>query len=87
VPLRGEVRARFVAAVHRRAERSDAPDAIELWHRALAQDPYDERSHRSLVLSLRAERRFGEARTAYQSYVAAMDDLGVAPSSWDELAP
>jgi len=83
--LRGEIQARFGAAVHRLAERSEAPDAIELWHRALGEDPYDERSHRSLVVTLRAEGRLGEARTAYQSYVAAMDDLGIPPPSWDEL--
>jgi len=85
-PLRHEVSARFGAAVHRLAECSGAPDAIELWHRALGQDPYDERSHRSLVATLRAEARLGEARSAYQSYVAAMDDLGVPPTAWDELA-
>ncbi len=83
--LRGEVRSRFGAAVHRLAECSDAPDALELWHRALGDDPYDERSHTSLVATLRAEGRLGEARTAYQTYVAAMDDLGVVPRSWDEL--
>lgn len=86
VPLRGEIQARFGTAIHRLAERSDAPDAIELWHRALGEDPFDERSHRSLVVTLRAEGRLGEARTAYQSYVAAMDDLDIPPPSWDELA-
>ena len=27
-----------------------------------------------------------EARTAYQTYVAAMDDLGVSSTSWDDIA-
>jgi DNA-binding SARP family transcriptional activator len=84
--LRGEIQARFGAAVRRLAERSEAPDAIQLWHRALGEDPYDERSHRSLVVALHAEGRLGEARSAYQSYVAAMEDLGVPASSWSELA-
>jgi pimeloyl-ACP methyl ester carboxylesterase/DNA-binding SARP family transcriptional activator len=83
--LRGEIQARFGSAIHRLAECSEVSDAIELWYRALGEDPYDERSHRSLVVALRDEGRTGEARTAYQSYVAAMDDLGLPPPSWDDL--
>jgi pimeloyl-ACP methyl ester carboxylesterase/DNA-binding SARP family transcriptional activator len=83
--LRREIQSRFAASLHRLAERSDALDALELWHRALGEDPYDERSHTSLVVTLRAEGRLGEARTAYQAYVSAMDDLGIPPRSWDEL--
>ena len=33
-----------------------------LWRRVLTQDPYDEGAHRSLVATLRAEGRLGEAR-------------------------
>lgn len=86
-PLRDEIRARFLAAVHRLAERSDARDAIELWHRALGRDPYDERSHRALVVALRSEGRLGDARCAYQAYVTAMEQLGVPAAAWVELSP
>jgi DNA-binding SARP family transcriptional activator len=84
-PLREEVRGRFGAAARRLAEASDPKEATELWRRLLAQDPYDEAAHQSLVATLRAEGRLGEARVAYQTYVAAMDDLGVDPTTWDEL--
>ena len=67
--------------------RSATPDeAIALWRRVLTQDPYDEGVHRAVVATLRASSRLGEARTAYQSYVAAMEDLGVRPTTWDEIA-
>ena len=85
-PLRDEIRARFSASVRRLAEVSQANDAIDLWRRALTQDPYDEGTHRSLVATLRTEGRLSEARTAYQTYVAAMDDLGVNTTSWDDIA-
>jgi DNA-binding SARP family transcriptional activator len=86
-PLRDDVQARYAAAVRRLADCSESNDAIDLWRRALGVDPYDERSHRALVVTLRAEGRHGEARSAYQSYVAAMDDLEVPPTAWDQLDP
>ena len=85
VPLREEVRARFAVAARRLAAVSDANDAIEVWRRLLSHDPYDEAAHRSVVSTLRAEGRLSEARVAYQTYVAAMDDLGVEATTWDEL--
>jgi pimeloyl-ACP methyl ester carboxylesterase/DNA-binding SARP family transcriptional activator len=85
-PLRDEIRARFGAAARRLAEISPATDAIELWRRVLTQDPYDEGAHCSVVVALRAEGRLSEARTAYQTYVAAMEDLGVPSSGWDDIA-
>lgn len=84
-PVREEVRARFVAAARRLADVSDANDAIELWRRLVRQDPYDEAAHRAVISTLRAEGRLSEARVAYQTYVAAMDDLGVDSVTWDEL--
>jgi pimeloyl-ACP methyl ester carboxylesterase/DNA-binding SARP family transcriptional activator len=84
-PVREEVRARFAAAVRRLADVSDANDAIELWRRLLRQDPYDEAAHRSVISTLRAKGRLSEARAAYQTYVAAMDDLGVDSVTWDGL--
>lgn len=85
--LREEIRSRFGAAIRRLAEISAPSDAVELWRRALAAEPYDERSHQSLVRALRADGRLGEARSAYQSYVAAMDDLDVPSTAWDQLEP
>jgi len=85
-PLRDEIRARFGVAARGLADVSDANDAIELWRRVLIHAPYDEDAHRSLVATLRAEGRLSEARTAYQAYVAAVDDLGVSATSWDEIA-
>jgi pimeloyl-ACP methyl ester carboxylesterase/DNA-binding SARP family transcriptional activator len=85
MPLRDEIRARFSAAAHRLAEVSTSTDAIELWRRVLIQDPYDELAHRSLITALRHEGRIGDARSAYQTYVAAMDDLAVPPTSWDDI--
>ena len=85
-PLRDEIRSRFSASARRLAEVSEANEAINLWRRVLTQDPYDEGTHRPLVTTLLAEGRLGEARTAYQAYVAAMDDLGVSSTSWDDIA-
>ena len=87
-PLRDEIRARFVAASAsaRRAQRCSRRD------RAVAQGDWPRTrttnaAIAALVVTLRAEGRLGEARSAYQSYVAAMDDLGVPPTAWDELVP
>jgi pimeloyl-ACP methyl ester carboxylesterase/DNA-binding SARP family transcriptional activator len=85
--LRDEIRARYAGAVGRLAGACSPAEAIELWWKAVAHDPYDERSYRSLVATLRAEGRLGEARTAYQSYVAAMDDLGLPAGAWDDFEP
>jgi pimeloyl-ACP methyl ester carboxylesterase/DNA-binding SARP family transcriptional activator len=85
-PIRDETRARFGVAARRLAAASNADDAIELWRRVLTQAPYDEDAHRLLVATLRAEGRLSEARTAYQTYVAALDDLGVSSTSWDDIA-
>lgn len=92
--LRDEVRVRFAAAARRLAasdgsERdgtaADGATAAGLLRRVLADDPYDEATHRQLVAMLRASGRPGEARQAYRNYVGAMDELGVSPTAWDEL--
>jgi pimeloyl-ACP methyl ester carboxylesterase/DNA-binding SARP family transcriptional activator len=83
--LREEIRAKFVAAARRLAERSRPNEAIDLWRRTLVHEPYDEGLHRALIVTLRTEGRLGEARAAYQSYIAVMDDLGVDATSWEAL--
>jgi DNA-binding SARP family transcriptional activator len=85
-PLRDEVRGRFCRAACRLADASPPDVATPLWRRVLVQDPYDEGVHRALVATLRGQGRLGQARTAYQAYVAAMEDLGVAPTTWEEIA-
>ena len=84
-PLRAEIRARFSASARRLAEVSQAADAVDLLRRVLTQDPYDEGAHHSLVATLRTEGHLGEARTAYQTYVNAMDDIGVNSTSWADI--
>jgi pimeloyl-ACP methyl ester carboxylesterase/DNA-binding SARP family transcriptional activator len=84
--LRDEIGARFGAAARRLAAVSAPGEAIELWRRVLGLDPYDEGAHRALVASLRSEGRLREARSAYQAYVAAMDDLEVGSTSWGDIA-
>ena len=84
-PFRDELRGRFIEAACRLAEASPPVEAIMLWRRVLTEDAYDERAHRSLVATLRAEGRPAQARAAYQAYVAAMDDLSVTPTNWDDI--
>ena len=76
-PLRDEIRARFGAAVRRLRRSATRVTRSSSGGELLTQEPYDEGAHRALVATLRAEGRLSEARTAYQTYVAAMDDLGV----------
>ena len=83
--LRHEIHARFVASARRLAVISGSDDGVVLWRRVLDEDPYDERAHRALIATLRTEGRWNEARTAYHSYVAAMDEVGAARATWDEL--
>jgi pimeloyl-ACP methyl ester carboxylesterase/DNA-binding SARP family transcriptional activator len=84
-PLRDEIRARFVSAARRLASSRTGEAAAELMRRVLVEDPYDEVAHRTLIAALRDEGRLGDARLAYQGYVGAMDDLGVAATHWDDI--
>lgn len=84
-PLREEIRGRFIEAARRLAGAGPVKDAPGIWRRLLAEDPYDEQAHRSLIGALRADGQLGQARTAYQAYVAAMDDLSVDATSWASL--
>jgi DNA-binding SARP family transcriptional activator len=84
-PMRDEVRTRFVSAARRLADLAEGDEAVELWRRILAEDPFDEAAHRSLIGELVLDGRLGEARHAYRAYVGAMDDIGVAIAGWDAL--
>ena len=86
-PLRDEIRARFGVAARRLAEISDA----DRCDRTVAARPHPgsvRRGRPSLARRdpSRARAASSEARIAYQTYVAAMDDLGVSSTSWDDIA-
>ena len=84
VPLRDEVRDRFVAAARRLVE-ADADDAVALLRRLVDVDPYDDTAHRQLVRRLHAAGRHGEAAAAHQRYTRLMAELGVVPEPWDAV--
>jgi DNA-binding SARP family transcriptional activator len=81
--LREQARAahlRALRALARLARR--AGDTDEALHRLLALldlDPYDEDAHRSIVATLVAAGRHGEARRAQRRYRDAMAEIGVLP--------
>ncbi|HSL59479.1 MAG TPA: alpha/beta fold hydrolase [Acidimicrobiales bacterium] len=57
--------------------------AIELAHRSLDLDPYDEVAHRLLVGALIGSGELGRAREAHRAWVRAMDELGVPVPEFD----
>jgi DNA-binding SARP family transcriptional activator len=83
-PLRDEVRNVYVTLVRSlardAAERGDADAAVHYLQRVLGRDPYDEDAHLTLVTTLLAAGRHGEARRRYLAYSARMGDIGVEPA-------
>ena len=64
----------------------DRPDAAIPWLVGLvADDPYDEASHRTLVGALSRAGRHGEARRRYALYAARMAELGAEPAALADL--
>jgi DNA-binding SARP family transcriptional activator len=64
----------------------DSPDAAIPWLVSLvADDPYDEASHRTLVAALSRSGRHGEARRRYALYAARMAELGAEPAALADL--
>lgn len=59
------------------AVRGDADAATRFHLRILERDPYDEPAHLSLVATLEAAGRHGEARRRFRAYCARMDEIGV----------
>lgn len=82
--LREESRATYVRVVRilaRLAAESDDADAAATYLlRILQRDPYDERAHLALVRTLSRSGSHGEARRAYRTYVARMEELEIEPS-------
>lgn len=84
IPLREEARAAYLAVARALADHAagagDHDTAIRYRLRLLERDPYDEEAHLELVASLVRAKRHGEARRAYQTYVARMEHIGVEPA-------
>jgi DNA-binding SARP family transcriptional activator/Tfp pilus assembly protein PilF len=84
IPLREESRAAYIGVAHAlagdAAARGDHDSAARYFLRILGRDSYDETAHLGLVSTLQASGRHGEARRAYRSYVARMEEIGAAPA-------
>ena len=79
--VRDEVRLRFVTAAITLAENGletgDSTAVIELTHRVLEVDYYNDRAHRVLVEALRENDQPGEARRAHGRWTTAMAEVGI----------
>ena len=91
---REEARAVYFEVLHaladaaRRAQRPE--DLARYARRLLERDPYDERAHLDLVAALAQAGGHGEARRAYGTYCARMEEIGVESASFpapDSPAP
>ena len=82
--LREEARSGYIRVGHALAAMAssagDAERAAALLRRILERDAYDERAHLDLAAALVAAGRHGEARRAYQAYLARMEELEVEPA-------
>ena len=65
-----------------RAADGSADDAIRLWLRVLEHEPYDESAHLSLISTLVAVGRHGDARRRYQHYSERMHELAIEPRAF-----
>ena len=89
-PVRDEVRRLYLRVVRALAAlaraRSDSEQAAHQLRRALAVEPYDERTHADLIVVLAEAGRHGEADAAYRCYCREMATIGVVPRSRDQLS-
>ena len=92
--LREEVRAAWGRSMRRLANlqlrAGRGPEALGIFARLLAVDPYDEQIHRRLVTSLVSAGRHGEARRAFDRWCRAMQDIDAPqpdPHDVDLLGP
>jgi ATP/maltotriose-dependent transcriptional regulator MalT/DNA-binding SARP family transcriptional activator len=80
-PMREELRAAYIAVLRGLTTTTTDPvSASRYLLRLLERDPYDEGAHLALVSALSAARSHGEARRAYRSYVARMEEIDVEPA-------
>jgi DNA-binding SARP family transcriptional activator len=81
VPLREEARATYISVARALGEdaleRGEHDLAARYFLRTLEKDPYDEDVHLALVALHEAAGRHGEARRAYRTYVARMEEIAV----------
>ena len=81
VPLREEARATYISVARALGEdaleRGEHDLAARYLLRTLEKDPYDEEVHLALVALHEAAGRHGEARRAYRTYVARMEEIAV----------
>ncbi len=84
VPLREEARATYIriarALAQDAAAAGDHDAAARYLLRALEKDGYDEATHLALVAAFQAAGRHGEARRAFRTYSARMEEIGVEAS-------
>jgi pimeloyl-ACP methyl ester carboxylesterase/DNA-binding SARP family transcriptional activator len=84
-------RARLVFGAALRTLLRQAQDAgehlavVELGHRLLATDPFDEQAHRAVIAAFAADGRHGEARRAFDIYTASMHELDLPAASFDDI--
>ena len=88
--LAEEVRATHIALLRALAARlrdaGDTDAVVRYTLRLLAQDPYDEEAHLTLVAVLLDAGRLGQGRRHYQTYVRRMKELDVPPRPLPEMA-
>jgi DNA-binding SARP family transcriptional activator len=86
IPAREAARAAYAGVAHALAEdalsRGEDDTSVGLYLGVLELDSYDERAHLGLVTAFASAGRHGEARRAYDSYAARMDEMGVKPSPY-----
>ncbi len=84
VPLREEARNAYGRVARALADDAssvgDDASAAAYLLRILERDPYDEHAHLTLVGALTADRRHGEARRAYRTYVDRLAEIGLEPA-------
>jgi DNA-binding SARP family transcriptional activator len=84
--LREEARANYIAAARALASAAARwgghDSAVRYNLRILERDPFDEEAHLGLVSTLVSAGRHGEARRAYRTYVARMEELDVEPAPY-----
>jgi DNA-binding SARP family transcriptional activator len=78
-PLRNEARAVYVDILRALAETTGA---AKYFLRIIERDPYDEPAHLGLVAALQAAGSHGEARRAYRTYVARMQEISTEPAAF-----
>jgi ATP/maltotriose-dependent transcriptional regulator MalT/DNA-binding SARP family transcriptional activator len=81
VPLREEARAAYISVARALGEdaleRGEHDLAARYFLRTLEKDPYDEEVHLALVALHEEAGRHGQARRAYRTYVARMEEIAV----------